>query len=196
MTRRLLCLCLPLLLGLSTCVEEAPPARFGEIRFTDEPPIRLDVARVELVSSFQPSFRAPDVEHEFPVPPQRVLEALCRDRFQAVGPASGRIARFTIEDASVREVALPRTEGIEGAFTVDQTERYDGRVAVRLEILDYNGGMLRLATAEAIHSETVDEDITANERDETWYGISAQLGRALDQKLEQQVDASFYPYKG
>jgi hypothetical protein len=196
MSFRLLCLCLPLILGLATCVEDEPPPRFAEIRFTQEPPIRLDVARIDLISSFQPSFRLPDVEHEFPVPPQRVLEALCRDRFQAVGPGTGRIARFTIEDASVREFGLPRTEGIEGAFTVDQTARYDGRVAVRLEIIDEKGFMLRVATAEAFHSETVDEGMTPNERDEAWYEISALLGRTLDQKLEQQIDASFYPYKG
>jgi hypothetical protein len=191
-----LCLCLVLATALVACAAAPPPAKFADIRFTREPPLLLNVARIELIDRFQPSFQAPNVEHEFAIPPQRALENLCKDRLQAVAPGSGAVARFTIEEASVRESELPRTTGIKGAFTIDQAERYDGRVAARLDIFDEHGVMVRTAVAEATSSRSVAEGITLNERDQTWYEMSRELVKSLDQELERQVDASFFPYKG
>jgi len=197
MTIRRFSLCLLLAGGLAGCASAPPPPpKFADIRFTQEAPLRLNVARMELIDRFQPSFQAPEIEHEFAVPPQRALANLFKDRLQAVAPESGAVARFTIEDASVRESELPRTPGIEGAFTVDQAERYDGRVAVKLVIYDANGLAVRTATVEATASRSVPEDITLNDRDRTWYEMSQELVRSLDRRLEQQVDESFFPYKG
>jgi|HubBroStandDraft_1064217.scaffolds.fasta_scaffold00101_45 hypothetical protein len=190
-----LCLYASLAAGLAACASPPPPPRFAEIRFDQEPPIRLEVGRIEIVDLFQPSFRPPEVEHEFPVPPAHALEALCRDRFQAAAPGSANFARFTIVDASVRETELPRTEGIEGAFTIDQTWRYDGRVAVRLEIIDARGSTVRTVAAEAVRNTTEAEDISPDERDRAWYEMSRDLVQSLDQELERQIDATLYPYE-
>ena len=196
MTFRLLSLCLPLGLFLTACAEEPlPPQKFAEIRFTEAPPIRLEVESIQLVDSFQPSFKPPEIEYEFPVPPQRALAALATDRFQATAPGSGRLARFTIEDASVRETELPRRAGVEGAFTIEQAERYDGSVAVRLDIIDQHGLAIRTATARAVSTRSVAEDISPDERDQVWYEMSRELARSLDRELERQIDASFYPYR-
>jgi hypothetical protein len=192
---RRLSYCLVLAIGLAACSSEPPPPKFPDIRFNREPPIQLDVARIELVSNFQPSFAAPEVEHEFAVPPQRALENLSKDRFQAISPGSGRVARFAIDDASVREIDLPMKGGLKGAFTVQQAQRYDGHVAVRLEIIDEHGIAVRTASAQASRSRSVDEDTTLNQRDQIWYDMSRDLAQALDQELERQIDASFYPYK-
>ena len=195
MINRRVFFCLVLAAGLAACSSEPPPPRFPDIRFNRETPIRLDVARIDLVSRFQPSFAAPEVEHEFAVPPQRALENLCKDRFEAISPGSGRVARFTIDDASVDEIDLPLKEGIKGAFTTQQAQRYDGHVAVRIEIVDEQGTPVRTASAQASRSRSVDEDITPNQRDQVWYDMSRDLAQSLDQELERQIDASFYPYK-
>jgi hypothetical protein len=195
MISRRLALSLPLALTLAGCSHEPPPARFPDIRFNTEPPIQLDVARVELVSSFQPSFHPPEVEYEFPVPPQRALENLCKDRLQAISPSSRRIARFTIVDAKVMEGQLPLKEGLKADFTTQQAQRYDGQVEIRLDIYDENGTVVRTATARAARTRTVAEDITPNERDKVWYEMSDELAHAADQVLEQYINASFYPYK-
>ena len=53
---------------------ESPPPRpvFPDIRFTSEPPIRLDVARIDDArATTSRRFRSPNVEHLFPVPPAR-----------------------------------------------------------------------------------------------------------------------------
>jgi hypothetical protein len=196
MTFRLLFLCVPLAVFLTACAgEPLPPQRFPEIRFIEEPPIRLDVESIQVVDTFQPSFKPPEIEYEFPVPPQRALAALATDRFLPTAPGSGRLARFTIEDATVRESELPRKEGVEGAFTIEQAERYDGSVAVLLEIIDPNGLAIRTAAAKAVSSRSVAEDITPDERDQVWYEMSRELARSLDRELERQIDASFYPYR-
>ncbi len=195
MVIRRLTLCLPLALALAACLNAPPPPRFPDIRFNQEPPIQLDVARVEIVSAFQPSFALPDVEHEFPIPPQRALENLAKDRLQAIAPGSRRVARFTIVDASVRETELPRREGLKADFTVQQAERYDGQFEIRLDIIDENCVIARTATARATRTRSVAEDITPNERDQVWYEMSDQLAHSADQVLEQYVDASFFPYK-
>jgi hypothetical protein len=196
MTLRFLSFCLPLAVVLAACAQEPlPPQKFAEIRFTQEPPIRLDVEAIQLVDRFQPSFKPPEIEYEFPVPPQRALMALSADRFQATAPGSGRFARFTIEDAAVRETELPRRAGVQGAFTIEQAERYDGSVAVRLEIIDQHGLAVRTATARAVSSRSVAEDITPDERDQVWYEMSRELAQSLDRELERQIDASFYPYR-
>jgi len=192
---RRLALCLPLVFGVAACASAPPPPRFPDIRFKGEPPILLDVARVELVSTFQPGFAAPEVEHEFPVPPQRALENLCKDRLQAISPASQRVARFTIVDAKVIEAELPRKEGFKADFTTQQAQRYDGQVEIRLDIYDENGIVVRTATARATRSRTVAEDITPNDRDRVWYEMSDELAHSADQVLEQYIDASFFPYK-
>jgi hypothetical protein len=192
---RRLALCLPLALGLTACASAPPPSRFPDIRFNGEPPILLDVARVELVSTFQPGFAAPEVEHEFPVPPQRALENLCKDRMQAISPASQRVARFTIVDAKVTETELPRKEGLKADFTTQIGQGYNGQVEIRLDIYDENGIVVRTATARASRSRTVPEDITPNDRDRVWYEMSDELAHSADQVLEQYINASFFPYK-
>jgi hypothetical protein len=182
-------------LALAACASSPPPPpKFGDIRFTGEPPITLDVARIEVVNDFQPSFRAPSVEHEFAIPPQRALENLVRDRFRADGGGSDRQARISIDDASVREVNLPLAGGVEGAFTRQQAQRYDGHVAVRVEIVDMNGFVERTVSAEASVSRSITEGVTLNERDQLWYEISETLAHNIDRELDRQIHAIFPPY--
>ncbi len=192
---RRLALALPLAFGLAACASAPPPPRFPDISFKNEPPILLDVARIELVSTFQPSFARPEVEQNFPVPPQRALENLCKDRLQAISPASQRVARFTIVDARVTETELPRKEGLKADFTTQIGQGYNGQVEIRLDIYDENGIVVRTATAKASRSRTVPEDITPNDRDQVWYEMSDELAHSADQVLEQYINASFFPYK-
>jgi hypothetical protein len=192
---RRLALCLPLALSLAACASAPPPPRFPDISFKGEPPILLDVARIELVSTFQPGFGPPEVEHEFAVPPQRALENLCKDRLQAISPTSQRVARFTIVDAKVTETELPRKEGLKADFTTQIGQGYNGQVEIRLDIYDENGIVVRTATARATRSRTVAEDSTPNDRDRVWYEMSDELAHSADQILEQYINAGFFPYK-
>ncbi len=178
--------------ALAGCDRPVSRPIFGDIRFADRPPIRLDVAAIDVVHAFKPSFREPFVEHLFPVPPERAVENWARDRLQAAG-TTGR-ARVTIADASVREVPLRRTEGLRGAFTKDQTERYDATLEIGLDILNDRGFPVRTASARASHSRSVPEGITPNERERIWYELTRELIGQIDQEMERQIRATFGTY--
>ena len=173
---------------------EGPSAarpNFPDIRFTDRPPLRLDVASVEVVDRFVPSFKEPNVEHLFPVTPARAAGNWARDRLQATNPGSDRRARFVILDASAREIELPRTQGVRGAFTTDQAERYDAAIAVEVDILGPRGFAERTVNAKASRSTTVAEGITQNQREQAWYDLTRALMADLDRQLEQEIRTNF-----
>jgi hypothetical protein len=182
------------LASLLAACEAAPPPRpvFPEIRFTDEPPLNLDVSRIDIEERFRPSFQEPNVEHLFPVPPAQAAVAWARDRLHATGgPNSPRRARVTIQDASVRETELPRTKGLTGAFTTQQAERYDGNVEVSVEILNERGFPERTASARVTRSQTVAENATPNDRERVWYDMTRAMMHDLDQQLEREMRANF-----
>jgi hypothetical protein len=143
------------LLALAACAPASTRPTFQEIRFTDRPKLRLDVSAVDVERVFRPTLREPQVEHLFPVPPEVAAECWARDRLEPTNPGSPRRARVRILDANVRETALKKTEGLRGAFTTDQAERYDATVEMSVEILGERGFPERTVSAKAQRSQTV-----------------------------------------
>ncbi len=177
-------------LTLAAC-ESSPPPRptFPDIRFTERPPMRIDAAAVDIERQFRPTLRPPNVEHLFPVSPERAMENWARDRLQATG--TGRRVRVRIVDASVREVELPRTGGVRGAFTTDQAQRYDATVEMSVDVMGDRGFAERSVTAKAARSRSVPEDITPNDRGKVWYELTKELMADLDVELERQIRSNF-----
>jgi hypothetical protein len=182
------------ILGLLAGCETPPPhPTFPDIRFTNEPPIRLAVAAVEVRNEYQPTYRAPHVEHLFPVPPARAAENWAHDRLKAVGNA-GR-ARFTIKDAEVIEVELKKaSEGIRGALTSEPAQRYDLTLDASLDMLDEHGLPLRTVSVKAARSQTVLEGITPSQREETWYAMTKAAMADFDRQMEAEIRNNFGPY--
>jgi hypothetical protein len=178
-----------LVAGLVGCDTPATRPVFPDIRFTDLPRLRLDVAKIEVTDEFQPSFQAPNVEHLFPVPPQRAAENWVRDRLEAAGTT--RQARIRIIDAGVKEVELPRTQGLTGTFTKDQAQRYDATIEMAIDILGDRGFVERTVSAKASRSQSVAEGITPNERDTVWYNMTKQLLADENIELEKQMRTNF-----
>jgi hypothetical protein len=180
---------LALLAVLAACQTPATRPVFPDIRFTQEPKLRLDVAAIDLQDEFRPTFQAPHVEHLFPVPLARAAANWAHDRLEATGTM--RRARVRITNASVVEVELPRTKGITGAFTTDQAERYDAALEITVDILGDRGFPERTITAQAARSQSVAEGITPNERDQAWYDMTKAMMTQIDQDLEKQMRATF-----
>lgn len=177
---------------LASCETSPPPPVFADIRFTGLPPIALDVASIEVRAEFQPQFRPPDVEHLFPVSPERAVETWARDRLRAVGQQG--TARFTVLDASVVETELPRTGGVRGEFTTQATERYDASLAGRLEILDARGFPVRTANVKVARTQSVLEGTTPNQRDQIWYDMTRALTTDFNEQMEAQIRGNFGYY--
>ena len=183
---------LALVAFLGGCDTPATRPVFPDIRFTDLPRLQLDVAAIDIKDEFQPSFRVPNVEHLFPVTPEHAAENWAKDRLQAVGTT--RRARVRIIDASVKEVELPKTQGLTGAFTTDQAERYDAAIEMSIDIMSDRGFPERTASAKATRSQSVAEGITPNDREQVWYNMTKALMADLNQELEKQMRANFGNY--
>lgn len=180
--------------GVAACSTQPPRPRFPELTYGHLGQFHLDVARIEISSEYKATMASPNVEHLFPTPPEQTLRRWAEDRLVASGKP-GRYARYVIQDAKVTEAELPRTPGLRGAFTTDQTQRYDGALSVLLEIREeranYRAGT---ASAWASRSRTVAEGITINERDKLFFELLEAMMNDLNAEMDRQIKANLAQY--
>ena len=175
------------------CETAAPEPQKPELSYAHLGAIRLDVAKVEVVDEYLPPLQPPNVEHEFPISPAEALQQWARDRLQAAG--KDRKARFIIRNAAVQEIALDKKKGLRGLFTKDQSERYDGRITVQLEIRSNRGFRDAFVEAMAEESRTVPEDISIVERERVFLQITKELIAVLNAEIEKQIAAHLSSYR-
>jgi hypothetical protein len=183
---------LPALMALAAC--DTPPMRqsYATLTFQDRPPLRLDVAQIEVVQAYKAPGVAPYVDHLFPQKPADVAAAWGRDVLRAVGQRG--MATYTITDASATESALPRSSGLTQIFRTEQSDRYDLHIAVKLEVGNPLLASTGYVTATASRSQTVAEDMTLNEREAVWFQMTESAMRELDEKLEAAIKEKLAPF--
>ena len=167
------------------CNRGAESQDFRKISFAHLQPISLNVARIEVENRYVSPATRPNVEHEFPVSPAAVASNWGRDRLRAVG-ASG-VARVIVRRASVVEVPLKRTTGVTGAFTRDQSERYEAVIDMMVELRDATGNVRVTAESTAKRSRSVSENISLNDREKIWFEMTESMMADLNTALENQV---------
>jgi len=101
---------------------------------------------------------------------------------------------FTITEASVIEVPLERTSGMRGVVTNDQSERYNGKLAAKINIANPARRLKGEVSAEATRSRTVPENLTLNERDRIWFQMSETLVNDLNTELEKAINQFLQPF--
>ena len=179
----------PLALALAACAPPPPAPQFPELTYAHLGAIRLDVARFEIVVEYDPPLAAPNVEHTFPTTPATAAERWARDRIQALGDTGW--ARFIVREAGVTETALEVEGGLRGAFTDEQSERYEGILDVVLEIRSDRGFRDAYVEARAMRTLTVPEDITVNDRRmiflEMTEGLMADINAQLEDRIRQHL---------
>ena len=172
-------------LVVAACTPPPQSREFPRITFAHLPQIALGVGRVEVRNDYLSPVAAPYVEHRFPVSPAAAILDWGRQRIR---PAGGDgVARITLRRASVVEVPLARTGGVAGLFRIDQSERYDAVVDVKLEIVDPDGRVRAAVESVAKRSRTVSENVSAHGREEVWFEMTEALMRDLDRSLEAQI---------
>ena len=187
MKTRLIAICAILVTALAGCSTSPPPQRFPELTYGHLGVMRLDVEKVEIVNEYQAPLAPPNVDHLFPIPPERAMRRWAQDRLAANG-TPGRYARFVITDAKVTETNLPRSTGLTGAFTKDQSQRYDLSMSAAIEIREDRGNFRTgYATASTSRSRSVREDITINDREKVWFEMLEQAMNELNAELERQI---------
>ena len=170
---------------MTSCAVSVPPPTFPKLTFSHLPPIRLDVAEIDIVENYVPLLRSPNVEHEFPVTPIAAMRQWAVDRIQAAGES--RRGRVIIEEASVVAVPLKIRKGVQGLFYKDQEIRYDAVLEARVEVRAERGYRDSYATARIMRSRTVPEEMTLIDREQIYFELTEELMQALNAELESNI---------
>lgn len=179
-------------LALNACTSSPKLEEPRGLAYVAEAPIRLDLDRIEVVKKYRSPKKLPNVEHQFPVPPTALIQQWVQDRLLPIGHHD--FAVVTIEDASVVESPLERTTGLSSWFAVDQTEKYDARLKVRIEIFSNSKQSLGYATATATGSQTVTENMTLGQRRKVWIDLMEKVMTQLDKELEANIKSHLGNY--
>ncbi len=171
---------------LAACSDAPPPTKFPQLTYSHLGAFVLDVSKIEIVDGFRSPLRPPNIEHLVPVSPATAARQWARDRLKSTG-SSGRRAVFTIDNGAVTATSLKRKSGIRGALTVDQSERYDAVIAVRLEVFEADGRRGGVAEANAQRSRSVPENITLDARDKVWFSITETLTNDMNAEMERAI---------
>lgn len=174
-----------LALSLLSCAVPPPKQRFAEITFAHLPPYMFNVARVEVVSEFEPKLGPPYVEQQFPVPPERAIRQWVRDRIKPAGTEG--VIKFVINDASVKEIELAHNKDWEGKFTTEQAELYEAVADATLNVYGTRGFRDGYASAHVERTQSVPEDATLNSRERVWYNMTDALMKDFNTQMEQNI---------
>src|SRR3546814_20282869 len=100
--------------------------------------------------------------------------------------------RYIVREASVVEIPLPVSGGITGMLTTDQSERYEARTVVDMQVLD--GHQIQGSDkAVARRPVTGAEDSSLHEREEVGYRLTEDTMRDLEQRHEPHISQAFFP---
>jgi hypothetical protein len=167
---------------------------YPEIGWTMLPPIKLNVARLEIVKQYQPSNVRPHVDTAVPRSLLDAADRWARDRLHPVG--SDGYAVFMIGEASILETPLDYDKGITSTFKNPAAARYDGHLAVRLEVhgghATGGGGVSDGAvTGEASATRTTARDANQDDIAQQQYLLVSdamtELNRVLDGAIHQYL---------
>ena len=157
---------------LAACGGHEERTDFPPLRYNYLPPIRLNVASIDIQQRFYPSGMPPDITSLDPVHPVEALRSMAEDRLQALG-SSGQ-AVFGITNASLTQ----------------QDDVITCALAVELEIYPTPG--IRSGFAQAIvsrqHTGSVD-DLRA-----ALYDITKATMDAMNVEFEYQVRRNLAPW--
>lgn len=179
---------------IATCLSFATLpalAQGGALDLSAKDPITLDVASIEVESDYVAPMKEPNVDHLITITPSDAVRLWASQRLKA-GGSQGR-ARVVIRDASVREKELPRTTGIKGWFTKDQSEEYDGRLQVDIIVEGTVRGFSGSVSATVTRSTSVREDVSLAERDKTMLAMVKEMAADLDRQMDPAIKSNLFP---
>ena len=172
---------------LAGCAADRAKDVLPGIVFDGREPLPLDVAAVEYVNA---AARDPvaepvrDIRLAMYETPETVARRWSRQRIRAVGTEG--VARISLVESRFVAIPLETTSGIEGIFTDDQSLRYEGSMALKVEIAGHPSGH-GFAEARSAQSRTVPESLSLAEREEVLHDMLAGIAATLDGRLEAEM---------
>ncbi|MBN34640.1 MAG: hypothetical protein CMM46_07655 [Rhodospirillaceae bacterium] len=175
---------------LAACTISVQRTTWPDITFQHRRPISLGVhgigfADVSSTQAIAPPTR--DIRYSLPVSPPAIMRRWSQERLHALG-GPGR-AEVILSENHFIEVPLDTTDGVEGFFINDQSERFEGVLGARVEIVDDPSGQ-GFVEARVTASRTVPENASLNEREQVLYDMVHSIVMALDERLEQEIRAN------
>ncbi len=182
-----------IILGLLSACESAPAAYTPAALDFSGTPVRLNVAQIRVVENYRAPMTRPNVEQEFPTPPAAAVKKWVSQRLTAVG--SSGVLEIAIDDASIREVPLPKTGGIKGVFTDDQDARYDGNLRVSLRLYDgVQVGSVASGDVSVMRSRSINEKATVNERERLYENLTKEMMTGFESETNARLRQYFSAY--
>lgn len=169
-----------LLAGCTVPTENRPKPHFTYAAY---PPTVLGVATIQVVQEYSMPSRDPNVEHLMPLPLPYAVADWARTRFKAGGSDGNLI--ITVKDASVVGQDLPLTKGVKGWFTIDQSQRYEGKIAVEFRMDGTVSGSGGSGTVLVNRGQTVPENSSIQARDKTWTAMEEAMISDLDANTQR-----------
>ena len=172
---------------MPSCTRRAAPRTWPEISFAPARPLVLDVSEIVFVDAVSPPAATPparDMTAALPVSTVATMRRWAGERLAAAG--SGGQARVSLIENRFVAWPLDTGSGIEALFTDSQSARFEGRLALRVDILGDPAGS-GFAEARASASRTVPESASLEQRREVWWELAARLARELDRALREEM---------
>ena len=177
-----------------TGCQSTPDSAVAPISFSNQQPILVDVASIDVTETYQPSDDQNNVERLFPTSPALAVKTWVRDRLHATGNG-GRRLEVVINEASAVKTNLPRTQGVKGAFTIDQSEKYDAKLDVTINLYEeVNAIPVSDVHVKAYQSQTLKENASVAERDALFNKMTLDLINGLDKELDKNIRSYFGNY--
>lgn len=187
--------CIIAVLALTLAACENAPGSFQPTPFAFEnphlSPIVMNIANITVTDHYDPPLKRPNVEQDFPVRPTDAVKKWADNRLRATGTAG--TLDLEIHDASVKEVALPKSSGVKGFFTDDQDARYDATLSATYRVYLPNS-LAPKATGDVIitRSRSIHERASINERSAIFHAMTADIMN----DFERESLARFHQYFG
>jgi hypothetical protein len=171
----------PLVLAACATDPAPPPAPPVQADFTFLNRLRLDVAEV-LIEDRLPPPPANDRGPRTSPSMAALLHAVARDRLLAEGTAGRAVALL-----QAAEIVESRVQTRGALFTAEIDRRLDGRMKLRVDLLDSEGQPAGFTEAEVRRSQTVLDNVDAAGLARITQAMAKQLTDALNVELEFQA---------
>lgn len=166
--------------GVVERIDVTDPARKGMIQ--------LDLGSVAFVNEYNPPYSAPNVDHLMQTTPSLATRNWLNSRYSASG-ANG-LLRVTVKDASMIEENLGTASvGLKRLFTVEQTERYAGRIELRIDVEQPEIQKTTTITVVAERATTVPETASLSSRETAWSNLTRLMMADIDAAVEDNLRA-------
>ncbi len=175
------------LMALNACVMSPPTGGVPDMTFAQVQPIMVNAQRLEIVDGYQSPMQAPNVEHLFKIPPASAARALVQKQVMAQGGEN--ILRVTIENASVVERVLPVAGGFQGMLTREPARQYDGKFAIRFEMVSPSAPDIVKAHARVTATRTtgVGENASPADRDRAFFTLTEKMMNDVSEGIRTTV---------